>query len=224
MAEPGRGFPIYLCYHCYGVYCSHDSLGYGYGSNAANKSGDEIMEMKWYVIHTYSGHENKVKIAVENKIRNLGLEERIGEIRIPTYDDPYLDKKGKKRTRSKKTLPGYILINMDLDNETWGIVKSTPGVTNFVGGFGDGKPKPLREDEVGALLFEGSTSKATKERATVGIDFSVGEHVKVIEGPFNTFTGVIEEIFPEKGRLRIKVEIFGRGTPVELDFIQVNKI
>lgn len=180
--------------------------------------------MKWYVVHTYSGHENKVKVAIEHKIRNLGYEGRIGEIKIPTYDDPYLDKKGKKKVRVKKTLPGYILVNMDLDDETWSIVKSTPGVTNFVGGFGDGKPKPLSEDEVSALLFESSAESAPKERATVSVDFSVGEHVKVIEGPFNSFTGVIEEIFPEKGRLRIKVEIFGRGTPVELDFLQVNKI
>ncbi|MFW5807534.1 MAG: transcription termination/antitermination protein NusG [Spirochaetota bacterium] len=180
--------------------------------------------MKWYVVHTYSGHENKVKVAIENKVRNLGLETRVGEIRIPTYDDPYLDKKGKKRTRLKKTLPGYILIHMDLDEETWGIVKSTQGVTNFVGGFGDGKPKPLSEDEVSALLFDDAGDKTQKEHAVVGVDFSIGEHVKVTEGPFNTFTGVIEEIYPEKGRLRIKVEIFGRGTPVELDFLQVSKI
>jgi transcriptional antiterminator NusG len=180
--------------------------------------------MKWYVVHTYSGHENKVKVAIEHKIRNLGYEERMGEIRIPTYDDPYLDKKGQKKVRVKKTLPGYILVNMDLDEETWTVVKSTPGVTSFVGGFSDGKPKPLSESEVSALLFEQTVEKTTKDRNTVAVDFSLGEHVKVIEGPFNTFTGVIEEIYPDKGRLRIKVEIFGRGTPVELDFLQVTKI
>lgn len=182
------------------------------------------MARLWYVVHTYSGHENKVKLAVESKVRNLGLEERIGEIIIPTYDDPYLDKKGKKKVRTRKTLPGYIIVNMDLDDETWNIVKSTPGVTNFVGSFGDGKPKPLSEHEVSALLFEDTKEKTVKERSAVTVDFAAGEHVKVIDGPFNTFAGVIEEVFPEKGRLRIKVEIFGRGTPVELDFLQVSKI
>jgi transcription termination/antitermination protein NusG len=182
------------------------------------------MAKHWYVVHTYSGHENKVKIAVENKIRNLGFEERIGEIKIPTYEDPYLGKDGKKKVRSKKTLPGYILINMEIDDETWGIVKSTPGVTNFVGGFGSGKPKPLTDDEVSALLFEKSTEKGQKEKVSAAMQFSVGEHVKVIDGPFSNFSGVIEEVYPEKGRVRVKVEIFGRGTPVELDYLQVGEL
>jgi transcriptional antiterminator NusG len=183
------------------------------------------MAKKWYVVHTYSGHENKVKIAIESKVRNLSLEERIGDIKIPTYDDPYLSKDGKKKTRSKKILPGYILVNMEIDDETWGIVKSTPGVTNFVGGFGSGEPKPLSDAEVSALLFERDTEKATKERTvTTSIEFSVGEHVKVVDGPFSSFNGVIEEVYPDKGRVRVKVEIFGRGTPVELDYLQVGKI
>jgi transcriptional antiterminator NusG len=183
------------------------------------------MAMKWYVVHTYSGHENKVKVAVEAKIRNLGLEEKIGEIKIPTYEDPYLAKDGKKKVRNKKTLPGYILVNMELSDESWSIVKSTPGVTNFVCGLGaTGKPKPLKDDEVSALLFEKAKEKTQKENVAATIDFSIGEHVKVIEGPFNNFNGVIEEIFPDKGRLRVRVEIFGRGTPVELDYLQVGKI
>ncbi len=183
------------------------------------------MAKKWYVVHTYSGHENKVKIAIENKVRNLSLEEMIGDIKIPTYDDPYLSKDGKKKVRSKKILPGYILVNMDLNDESWGIVKSTPGVTNFVGGFGSSEPKPLSDDEVSALLFEKGTGKSTKDRAAVHlVEFIVGEHVKVVDGPFSSFNGVVEEVYPAKGRVRVKVEIFGRGTPVELDYLQVGKI
>lgn len=183
------------------------------------------MSKKWYVVHTYSGHENKVKIAIESKVRNLALEEKMGEIRIPTYEDHYMSKDGKKKTRAKKTLPGYIIVNMELTDETWSIVKATPGVTNFVGGMGEGsKPKPLSEDEVSSLLFDKKSEKSTKEHVAATIDFSVGEHVKVTEGPFNEFNGVIEEVYPEKGRLRVRVEIFGRGTPVELSYLQVGKI
>ncbi len=187
------------------------------------------MAKEWYVIHTYSGHENKVKLAIEKKAQNLGLDDKIGDIKIPTYEDPYISKSGKKKVRLKKIVPGYVLIEMELDEENWdniwSIVKNTPGVTHFVGAAGvTNKPQPLKRSEVNALLFDQMDDRKTKDRITPVIDFSVGEHVKVIDGPFNNFSGVIEEIFPEKGRLRVKVEIFGRGTPVELDFIQVGKL
>jgi transcription termination/antitermination protein NusG len=182
------------------------------------------MSKQWYVIHTYSGHENKVKAAIESKFRRLGYDDRLGEIKVLTYDDPYLSKDGKKKTRARKTLPGYVLINMELVDETWAAVKTIPGVTNFIGGFGGGKPKPLSEAEVADLIFEHAGKEKTKERTPAVINFSIGEHIKVIDGPFNNFSGVVEEVFPEKGRLRVKVEIFGRGTPVELDYLQVGKI
>lgn len=184
---------------------------------------------EWYVIHTYSGHENKVKLAIEKKVKNLGLEDEIGDIKIPTFEDPYISKNGKKKVRSRKIVPGYVLIEMALDddnwNDIWSVVKNTPGVTHFVGALGTtNRPRPLKKSEVNALLFDQMGEQKTKERISPVLDFSVGEHVKVIDGPFNNFSGVIEEIYPEKGRLRVKVEIFGRGTPVELDFIQVGKL
>ena len=187
------------------------------------------MEKEWYVIHTYSGHENKVKLAIEKKVKNLSLEDKIGEINIPTFEVPYISESGKRRVRSKKVVPGYVLIQIDINDENWievwGIIKNTPGVTHFVGASeGSNRPRPLKQSEVNALLFDQQGEEKTKESVSPIIDFSVGEHVKVIDGPFNNFSGVIEEIYPEKGRLRVKVEIFGRGTPVELDFIQVGKI
>jgi transcription termination/antitermination protein NusG len=195
------------------------------------------MAKAWYIIHTYSGHENKVKSAVETKIRNLmehnkELAERFGDIKIPTEEDPYRTKDGKLKVRHRKKLPGYVLINVELDDETWSIVKSTPGVTKFIGTHDSKKnkdiPKPLSEAEVYELLNEGQKSAEVVpgaiKRAPVEIRFNVGEHVKVIDGPFNNFAGVVEEVFPEKGRVRVKVEIFGRGTPVELDYLQVGKM
>ena len=186
------------------------------------------MAKEWYVIHTYSGHENKVKLAIEKKAKSLGMDDKIGDIKIPTFEDPYIAKDGKKKVRSKKIVPGYILIEMDLDeswHEIWNMIRNTQGVTHFVGAPGSSnKPRPLKKNEVNSLLFDKLDEKQSKERVAPVIEFSVGEHVKVIDGPFNNFNGIIEEIFPEKGRLRVKVEIFGRGTPVELDFIQVGKI
>jgi len=195
------------------------------------------MAKAWYIIHTYSGHENKVKSAVETKIRNLmehnkELAERFGDIKIPTEEDPYRTKDGKLKVRLRKKLPGYVLINVELDDETWSLVKSTPGVTKFIGIHDSKKnkdiPKSLSEAEVYELLNEGHKSAevtpGTIKRAPVEIRFNVGEHVKVIDGPFNNFTGIVEEVFPDKGRVRVKVEIFGRGTPVELDYLEVGKM
>ncbi|HOA07854.1 MAG TPA: transcription termination/antitermination protein NusG [Spirochaetota bacterium] len=183
------------------------------------------MAKQWYVIHTYSGKENEVKRSIETKFKNLKLEDRLGEVLVPTYDDPYLAKDGKKKMRKRKTLPGYVLVNVDLDDAIWAAIKTVTYVTNFVGAFGTGKPKPLSDREVSELIFENADrSEKSKEKAPAQINFLIGEHVKVIDGPFSNFSGVIEEVFPEKGRVRVKVEIFGRGTPVELDYLQVGKI
>jgi len=181
-----------------------------------------IMSKGWFVIHTYSGHENKVKLTLEKKVQNLGFDDRILQVKIPTVDVTEV-KEGKKRVKTKKIFPGYVLVEMVLDDETWSLVKNTPGVTNFVGAYGSGKPRPLSINEVSSLFDQMGEQKA-KEKASAVMEFSVGEHVKVIDGPFSNFTGIIEEVNPEKGRLRVKVEIFGRGTPVELDFLQVGKI
>ncbi len=180
------------------------------------------MEKEWYVIHTYSGHENKVKLALEKRVQISGLEDQIFQVKIPTVEVPEI-KDGKKKIKLKKFSPGYVVIEMILNDETWKIVKSIPGVTNFVGAYGMDKPKPLTKSEVN-ILFEQMGHQKSRERVSAVIDFSVGEHVKVVDGPFNNFNGVIEEVFPEKGRVRVKVEIFGRGTPVELDYLQVGRI
>ncbi|MCP4137154.1 MAG: transcription termination/antitermination factor NusG [bacterium] len=177
---------------------------------------------EWYVVHTFSGHENKVKLALEKKVETLGLQDQIYQIKIPTVDVPEM-REGKKSVRTKKFFPGYVLVEMEMNDETWTVVKSINGVTNFVGAIGTGKPKPLSREEVDSLFDQMGEQKA-REKASIALDFSVGEHVKVIEGPFSNFSGMIEEVYPDKGRLRVKVEIFGRGTPVELDFMQVGKM
>jgi transcription termination/antitermination protein NusG len=180
------------------------------------------MAKEWYVVHTYSGHENKVKLALERKVKNLGLQNEVFQVKVPTVDVPEV-KDGKKKMRTKKYFPGYVLVEIELNDNTWSVVKSIPGVTNFVGAYGSNKPKPLSRDEVNSL-FDQMGEQKTREKVSIAMDFSVGEPVKVIEGPFNNFNGIVEEVYPDKGRLRVKVEIFGRGTPVELDFLQVGKI
>ncbi len=180
------------------------------------------MAKEWYVVHTYSGHENKVKLALEKKVKNLSLQNEIFQVKVPTVDVPEV-KDGKKKMRTKKYFPGYVLVEIELNDNTWSIIKGIPGVTNFVGAYGSNKPKPLSRDEVNSL-FDQMGEQKTREKVSIAMDFSVGEPVKVIDGPFSNFNGIVEEVYPDKGRLRVKVEIFGRGTPVELDFLQVGKI
>jgi len=189
-----------------------------------DKGNNEIiMAKRWYIIHTYSGHENKVKVALEIKVKNLGLVEEISDVKIPTVEVMEV-KDGKKKVKSKKVFPGYVLVRMELNDNTWSVVKGVPGVTNFVGAFGTNKPKPLSDSEVASLFDSLGGEQKAGEKTSVTVDFAIGEHVRVIDGPFNNFTGVVEEVYPEKGRLKVKVEIFGRGTPVDLDFLQVGKI
>jgi transcriptional antiterminator NusG len=182
------------------------------------------MAKRWYIVHTYSGHENKVKLTLEKKVEALGLTEEIVDVKIPTVEVHEV-KEGKKKIRQKKVFPGYVLVRMELNDHTWTVVRGVPSVTNFVGAFGTNKPKPLSDSEVTALFDSlGGTGQKTGEKTTITVDFSIGEHVKIIDGPFNNFTGVVEEVYPDKGRLKVKVEIFGRATPVDLDFLQVGKI
>ncbi len=176
------------------------------------------MAKKWYVVHTYSGYENKVKAALEERIRSLGKEELFGEILIPTEKVVEMVK-GQKRTSSRKFFPGYIIVNMELNDETWHIVKSIPKVTGFVGG--QKTPVPISDDDVKRItqqIEEGAVKPKPK------VTFEKGENVRVVEGPFINFNGVVEEVKPDKGKLKVLVSIFGRPTPVELDFIQVEKV
>jgi len=175
------------------------------------------MAKEWYVIHTYSGYELKAKQNLEDRVRNFGKELLFGEILVPTENIVEMVK-GKKRETKRKFFPGYILVNMDLTDETWYIVKDTPKITGFVGGSTN--PSPIPEQEVLKItqqIAEGSLKP--KPKAV----FEKGEGVRIIDGPFSTFSGVVEEVKPEKGKLRVSVSIFGRATPVELDFTQVEK-
>jgi transcriptional antiterminator NusG len=175
------------------------------------------MSKRWYVVHTYSGSEHKAKAALEERIRALGKQEFFGDVLVPAEKVVELVK-GKKRTSSRKFFPGYILVNMELNDETWHLVKSTPKVTGFVGGATE--PAAIPDDEVAGIshqMEEGAVRPKPK------MQFETGESVKVIDGPFQDFNGVVEEVRPEKGKLRVLISIFGRSTPVELDFIQVEK-
>jgi len=173
------------------------------------------MAFRWYVIHTYSGFENKVKLALEEGIAASGMEEDFGDILIPEEDIVELVK-GEKKTSKRKFFPGYVLIRMELNNDTWHIVKNTPKVTGFIGS--KDKPSPISDEDVQSLrtrIDEGTLKPKPKYK------FEEGDHVKIIDGPFTNFDGVVDEVKPEKGKLRVIVSIFGRSTPVELDFIQV---
>jgi len=175
------------------------------------------MTKQWYGVHTYSGYENKVKLNLEERIRTLNAEDQFGEILIPSETVVEL-KKGERKTSTRKFFPGYILIEMELDNETWHIVKDTPKVTGFVGGGQNPPPIPLEEVElITSRMEEG------EEKPKPKIEFEVGETVRVVDGPFLNFTGVVEDVNPDKGKLKVMVSIFGRVTPVELEFIQVEK-
>ncbi len=174
------------------------------------------MSKKWYGVHTYSGFENKVRLSLQERIRNLGLEESFGDILIPSETVVEL-KKGERKTSSRKFFPGYILVNMDLSDETWHVVKETSKVTGFVGG---NNPMQIPDEEVLKItrrMEEGAEKPKPK------VLFEVGETVRVVDGPFLNFSGVVEDVKPDKGKLRVMVSIFGRTTPVELEFMQVEK-
>ena len=175
------------------------------------------MEKNWYVIHTYSGYENKVKQALEERIKQFGKEEYFSEIVIPTENVVEMIR-GERKTTSRKFFPGYVLINMSMDNETWHIVKNTPKVTGFIGG--GNKPIAIPEVQAKDIL---SQIKEGKLKPKPKVSFEKGDSVSIIEGPFNNFNGLVEEVKPEKGRLKVLVSIFGRSTPIELEFLQVKK-
>ncbi len=173
------------------------------------------MAFKWYVVHTYSGFENRVKLSLQEAIAVAGMEEYFDDILIPEENIVELVE-GTKKTSKRKFFPGYILVRMEMNDDTWHIVKDTPKVTGFIGS--KDKPSPISDMDVQSLrtrIDEGTLKPKPKYK------FEEGDHVKIIDGPFTGFDGVVDEIKPEKGKLRVIVSIFGRSTPVELDFIQV---
>jgi len=174
-----------------------------------------VMAMAWYVVHTYSGHEAKAKRYLESAIANAGLGAKFGEILVPTEEVTEM-RQGKRSTSTRKFLPSYILVQMDLDKVTQELVVATPGITNFVGS--GGKPRPLREKEVERIVGQINRSR-TEEVAD--IPFQAGDAVKVSDGPFADFSGTVSEVNLERRKVKVMVSIFGRPTPVELDFLQV---
>ncbi|MEE9186239.1 MAG: transcription termination/antitermination protein NusG [Candidatus Binatia bacterium] len=175
------------------------------------------MAKNWYVVHTFSGFEHKAKAALEDRIKSLGKQDFFGDIIVPAEKVVELVK-GKKKTSSRKFFPGYILAQMELNDETWHIVKGTPKVTGFVGG---GLHPPSVSDEEIKEITRQMEEGAIKPRPRV--IFSAGENIKVVDGPFSDFNGVVDEVRPDKGKLRVLISIFGRATPVELDFVQVER-
>jgi transcription termination/antitermination protein NusG len=173
---------------------------------------------KWYIVHVYSGFENKVKTALEERIAASLHSDKFGEILVPTEEIVELVK-GKKKTSSRKFYPGYILVKMDLNDETWHIVNDTAKVTGFLGG--KNSPSPLSDEEAEQII---NRMEAGKLKPQPKYFFESGDEIRVIDGPFNNFNGTVEEVNPEKGKIKVLVSIFGRSTPVELDFVQVTKL
>ncbi|MRG28946.1 transcription termination/antitermination protein NusG [Laceyella tengchongensis] len=177
------------------------------------------MEKNWYVVHTYSGYENKVKTNLEKRVHSMDMQDKIFRVLVP-MEEEIEHKDGKKKSVMRKVFPGYVLVEMIMTDDSWYVVRNTPGVTGFVGSSGAGsKPTPLLPDEVVTILRQMGMDES---KATV--DFEVAETVKVKEGPFANFVGRIEEIDMNRSKLKVMVNMFGRETPVELDFFQVEKI
>jgi len=169
----------------------------------------------WYVIHCYSGYENKVRHNLEQRIETMGMKDKVFDVVVPTQEEIEV-REGKRRTVERHIFPGYVLVNMILSEESWFVVRNTPGVTGFVG-MGT-LPTPLRQEEVAQIL-----KRMEAEAPTVKVSFKEGERVRIIDGPFNDFRGVVAEIDSERTKVRVMVSFFGRETPVELDFLQVER-
>ena len=179
----------------------------------------EIPGRHWYAIHTYSGYENKVKTHLEARIVSMDARDKVFRVVVPTEEEIEI-KDGKRRTVTRKIYPGYVLVDMVLDDNTWHVVRNTPGVTGFVGGTST-EPVPLPESELRYILKAPTKGEEVKPKTKV--NFAVGQSVKVIDGPFAEFIGTVNEIHPERNKVTVLVSFFGRETPVQLDFLQVEK-
>jgi len=170
---------------------------------------------EWYVIHSYSGYENKVKQNLEQRIETMGMQDKIFRVVVPTEEEVEI-RDGQRKSSRRRVFPGYVLVQMILDEESWYVVRNTPGVTGFVGSGTD--PIPLSQDEVAKIL-----ERMEEEKPRIKLSFRVGETVRITEGPFADFMAVVDELYPERGKVRLLVSFFGRETPVEMDFMQVEK-
>ena len=195
-----------------------DEIQNGGGEEAPEQLGPPANEhFKWYIIHAYSGFERKVRESLESRIQAFGLQNRIGRIMIPTEPVTEL-RNGKKYTIERVFLPGYVLVEMELDNDLWHVIKNTPRVTGFLG-TGD-SPVALSEAEVSSILFR---SESAKDKPSMKVKFEKGEQVRINEGPFANFNGEVDDVNEDKQTLKVMVSIFGRSTPVEIEFSKVDK-
>lgn len=185
--------------------------------DARNALDEEMEEGRgWYVVHCYSGYENKVRHNLEQRIETMGMKDMIFDVVIPTQEEIEV-KDGKRRSIERHVFPGYVLVNMIMGEEPWYVVRNTPGVTGFVGMGND--PIPLRPEEVSQIL-----KRMEAEAPTIKVTYKPGETVRIIDGPFNDFHGTVDEIDMERSKVRVMVNFFGRSTPVEVDFLQVEKL
>ncbi|MEQ8608749.1 MAG: transcription termination/antitermination protein NusG [Rhodospirillales bacterium] len=176
------------------------------------------MAMRWYVVHVYSGSEKKVAQSIEEQVRQAGMEDLVEEVLVPTEEVVEM-RRGAKHNSERKFFPGYVLVRMELSDETWHLVKNTPKVTDFLGG--QGRPSPITDAEAERIIYQ---VKEGVERPKPSITFEVGEQVRVCDGPFNSFNGLVEDVDEERARVKVAVSIFGRATPVELEYSQVEKL
>jgi transcriptional antiterminator NusG len=179
-------------------------------------------EAQWFVVHTYSGYENKVKQYLEHRIESMGMLDQIFHVVVPVEEEVDI-KDGQRRIVERKIFPGYVLVRMLLNDDTWSVVRNTPGVSGFVGTGGESgdrvRPTPLRQDDVDRIL-----RRMEAEEPTIRVSFRNGQNVRIVDGPFTDFHGVVDAIDMERGKVRLMVNFFGRETPVELDFLQVEKV
>ena len=176
------------------------------------------MSAKWYVVHAYSGFEKKVAQSIEEQARQAGMEDMFERVLVPMEEVVEM-RRGAKHSAERKFFPGYVLVKMEMTDETWHLVKNTPKVTGFLGG--QGRPSPITEDEANRILHQ---VEEGVERPKPSITFEIGEQVRVCDGPFNSFNGLVEDVDDERARLKVAVSIFGRATPVELEYSQVEKL
>jgi len=173
-------------------------------------------ERRWYVVHSYSGYENKVKRNLEQRIESMNMRDKIFQVVVPTVEEVELHD-GKRRTVERRVFPGYVLVQMIMDDDSWYVVRNTPGVTGFVG-IGN-KPTPLSQEEVDRIL-----KRIQAQAPKIRVSFRVGQKVRIIDGPFTDFVGTVDEVDESKGKVKVLVSFFGRETPIELDFLQVEKV